>query len=356
MKKLFFLSAAALTFALCGCTKDPVIDVDETLFNVPAEGASYTVNLKANTAWVAEITAESTATLAVEPEFGEGNAQVTITVAENLQVTTLAAVVRFTSATVSNSAIAEVTLSQARLETVSWGGVDYPVKKLADGNFWFVENLRYVPEGKEVSKDLTALDNGVWYPVDAATKTLTDNADSVARKGYPYSAEAALGLAPKTVNNDNYAGYEGAQGICPSGWHIPTLDEIANLVGRVAASKYDLKGDPGPVVTAPYWSVEAGAAQTAIANADGFNISNTNGYINAAATATQGTVLNVMTYILSSTGVPSSKAGHEGEFNNQFYGIMVAATLGGSCNGAAFNYRGGAAVRCIKTKLSGTPL
>lgn len=353
MKKLFSFAVLALTFALAGCTKDPAISVDEDvkMLYASAEGGVFTFTLNANREWIAEILPGSNATVTVDPDLGVGPQEVTLTVAENLSANTLETTVRFTCGTAPALASVDVTIKQAGLTSVTWGGVEYPVKKLADGSIWFTQNLRYVPEGKTVSSDLSALDNGVWYPVDCVAKTLTENADSVARKGYLYSTEAALGLAPGTLNDENCLSYEGAQGICPPGWHIPTLDEIANLVGRVAMSKYDLKGDPGPVATAPYWDKEAGTSKIALANADGFNIKNTTGYINAAATATKGSAIVVMTYILSSTAYVK-----DGAFNKQFYGIMPAATYGGSCNGGTFNYRGGATVRCIKTKLSGTPL
>ena len=342
-KVFFFFAAAALTLA--SCNKSYEISVEPTLINAPQAGGVYEISLNCNAAWTSKI--DGNVNVIVDPDFGAGSAVVTLTIPENLLEEPLDGIISFTCGP-DPSKMATVVVTQHSLTSVSWGGVDYPVKKMKDGNFWFTQNLRYVPEGKEVSNDLTKLDNGVWFPIDAVTKQLTDNADTVAKKGYLYSAEAALGLAPGTVNNDNFTNFSGTRGICPEGWHIPSLDEIAYLVGRVSISPYDLKGNPGPVTTAPYWNADAGTAQTALANADGFNIHNTVGYINAAATATKGTVLNIMAYILSSTGVASTKAGQEGQFNNQFYGIMVAATKGGSCEGACFNYRGGASVRCVK--------
>lgn len=347
MKKLFFIAVAALTFALTGCEKNPTISIDESQFLVPAAGGEYLVNLTCNTTWTAEISVASTAQVTVEPEFGSGNAQVKLTVAENLSENPLAAVIRFSAGVAPKAVFAEVSLNQAGLTSVSWGGVDYKVKKLADGNIWFVENLRYVPEGKSVTADLTALDNGVWYPVDAKNKTLTDNADTVAKKGYLYSAEAALGVAAGTVNNNNFTTFEGARGICPEGWHIPTLDEIAHLVGRVAVSKYDLKQTPGPVAEAPYWDKEKAASQTTLANADGFNLDNKNGHVSFNNSTKKVLVQNAFSYYLTSTAVP--KSADPSVFNDQFYAIMPMAT--GTCNGAAFNHKGGAAVRCIKTKL-----
>lgn len=345
MKKYLFLAAVA-TVALAGCTKDPEAKVaaDVETIEVSYAGDVVKVKLEANYAWTA--TVAGNVKVVVDPAQGTGDAEVTIKIEENLGDTALEGSVTFSATGGGTEASTIVNIKQGLLSEVDYSGYKYKVKKLADGNFWFVENLRVVPAGKEVTDDLTKLDNGVWYPVDQAKKVLTDNADTVKVKGYLYSAEAALGLAPGTVKDDNFTTFEGKQGICPDGWHIPTLDELANLVGRVAQSKYDLKKEPGPIATAPYWDATAGAAQISKANADGFNIDNKTGYINAAATATKGTVINVMNYILSSAAVPNSTDATK--FNNQFYAIMPAATSGGSCSGACFNYRGGASVRCIK--------
>lgn len=351
MRKLFFCIAAAAAL-LTACNKANEIKVDTDILTVPAEGGVYKVNLTCNTKWEVDILGDANVT--VEPDMGEGNAEVTFTFAENLAEKPVAAVITFSCGIAPNNLMAQVAANQAQLTSVSWGGVDYPVKKMKDGNYWFTQNLRYVPEGKEVSLDLSAVDNGVWYPADYVTKTLTDNPDTVAKKGYLYSAEAALGLPAGTVNDENCLSYEGAQGICPPGWHIPTLDEIAHLVGRVSMSKYDLNGNPGPVSTAPYWSVEDATAKISTANADGFNISHASCFINVSATGTKGTVINTMNYILSSTAYfRFTEDKPEGFFNKQFYAIQPAIAgsskpYGGSCIGGTFNYRGGAFVRCIK--------
>lgn len=345
MKKNLFL-AAVVSVVLAGCAKDPEAKVaaDKESIEVSYAGEVVTVKLEANYAWTAAVAGD--VKVVVDPAQGTGNAEVTLKIEENLGNSALEGTVTFSATGGGTTASTVIAIKQGVLTEVDYGGYKYKVKLLADGNFWFVENLRFVPQGKEVSDDLSNLDNGIWYPVDHANKALTDNADTIKVKGYLYSAEAALGLAPHTVNDDNFTTYSGAKGLCPEGWHIPTLDELANLVGRVAQSKYDLKQTPGPVASAPYWDATAGVALISKANADGFNIDNKVGYINANATATQGTVLNVMNYILSSTAVPKST--DAGVFNNQFYGILVASTSGGSCNGACFNYRGGASVRCIK--------
>ena len=324
----------------------PAISVDkDSIEEIPVAGEEYKVSVTSNYAWTAAST--GTTSVIINPESGDaGTTEVTITVAENKGKEPAAGKVVFTANGGGSSATAEVSLAQlAELTEVEWGGYTYNVKKLADGNYWFTENLRYVPEGKSVSTDLGALDNGIWYPVDITNKKVTNDADTVAFKGYLYNVEAALGIPAKTLTATNYTDYEGARGLCPEGWHIPTLDEIANLVGKVAGSKYDAKKDPGPITTAPYWDATAGNAKLSLANEDGFNITVGFGYLNATATATKATVINAMSYILSSTGVARTD-----NTITQFYAIMPAKTNGGTCNGAMHNYRGGASVRCIMDK------
>lgn len=349
MKKLLFIAAAA-ALALVSCKKDPkaeiVLSVDETV-EVSSVGQTIDFNLRANYAWTAEISGD--VKLTVDPAQGTGDAAVKIVVEENESEKAIEGAVKFVAKGGGAEDTKTVTIKQEALKPggfaeVEYAGVKYRVKKMKDGRFWFVDNLRYLPQGKKVSKELTDIDNGVWYPLDAVEKKITDNADTVAKKGYLYNVEAALGIAAKTLTATNFSEYEGARGICPEGWHIPTLDEIANLVGRVNISKYDLKKDPGPITTAPYWDVEAGKATLAKANADGFDIRGELGYLNANATATAATPIVIMSYILSSTGVP-----REDNTITQFYGIMPAKATA-SCNGGTHNYRGGAIVRCIKDK------
>ena len=321
----------------------PVISVDTTaIADIPVAGESYKVKVNSNYAWAASTTGTTSVTIA--PESGAaGTTEVTITVAENKGKEPVAGTVVFTAAGGGTSATAEVALAQlAELTEVEWGGVTYPVKKMKDGNYWFVKNLRYVPEGKTVSSDLTAIANGIWYPINAATKKLTNEADTVAAKGYLYNVEAALGVAAGTVTTENCLSYEGARGLCPEGWHIPTLDELANLVGRVALSKYDLNATPGPIATAAYWDTAKSNSYMTTANEDGFNITPFDGFVNVTATGTTGTVLNTMSYYISSAAYVKNDA-----FNKQFFAIMANKT-NGTCNGAAMNYRSGAPVRCVK--------
>lgn len=116
-------------------------------------------------------------------------------------------------------------------------GETYQTVKLANGTTWMAEPLRYVPEGYTPSGDPT-VDSHIWYPyqltgiTDKATaagaEALTDEA-SIKKLGYFYDAYAAFG--GKEVTAENCYEFEGTQGICPKGWHVPTRAEFFDLCG-----------------------------------------------------------------------------------------------------------------------------
>lgn len=130
-----------------------------------------------------------------------------------------------------------------------YDGVRYNTVTLANGTTWMAEPLRYVPAGYTPSSD-PASDSHIWYPYKMtmpegntsvnyakdnpeALTPLTDEA-SVARLGYLYDMYVALGGTRITV--DNLYDYEGARGICPPGWHIPTRHEYYDLCGATNAN------------------------------------------------------------------------------------------------------------------------
>ncbi len=115
----------------------------------------------------------------------------------------------------------------------TYDGETYGFKTLADGNTWMTENLRYVPAGKTPSAD-PKVESGMWYPQQVVEKDgayaaqVSTDAAYVARVGYYYDFCTAVGIAEITAENSTT--FEGAQGICPKGWHIPTVDELTALV------------------------------------------------------------------------------------------------------------------------------
>lgn len=305
---------------------------------------TFTVKLTATNDWSATITNGAT----VEPASGSyGEYDLTVSIPENTTAEDQDIKINFSLTDNTSSYTLEVV--QPAITSIEYGGVTYSVKWLADGRLWMTENLRYVPEGKTATTDLTAIDNGVWFPVDSAKKVLSDNDELVKQKGLLYNTEAALGLAPGTLNKDNYASYEGKQGICPEGWHIPTLEEQINLYGKSSLKDY-FNAD------APYYDAEKTSGSIAKANEDGWNILN-GGYVNVANASTKsGVVLNVMTYMVGSSAYTtemgykeSSLLNADGSLKNiQFFGTMIAKTFGGSISSAFANYRSGMVVRCIR--------
>lgn len=90
---------------------------------------------------------------------------------------------------------------------VTYGGETYRTAVI-DGSEWMAENLRYMPAG-------ATLENGVWYPANGASE--------VAEKGLLYNYATASGGAANRSGGV-------LRGICPEGWHLPSLDELQSLV------------------------------------------------------------------------------------------------------------------------------
>lgn len=238
----------------------------------------------------------------------------------------------------------------------------YKVVKLADGNYWMAENLRYVPEGLTPSNDLNNVTAGVYYPIklsdDHKSVVFTTDANDIKAAGYLYQAETAFGLAVNSLKSEDEAKkLEGIQGICPAGWHIPTATEILNLVGK-AVSPFENNE------SAPYYDTDKKNATIEKLNADGFNIS-ANGAVSIIDnTKTSATLLGWLKanpdiigsgYIYGSTfaGISYKEKDNaeSGIKNMQFLGLMPMATTG-TANGSKIAYKIGAAVRCVKDKAA----
>ena len=222
------------------------------------------------------------------------------------------------------------------------GGESYKVVKLKDGKFWTAENLRYIPEGMEVSAADFSTNTGIWYPViTKADKDVAPSAEleDIRNQGYFYSAAVAfnnnsLSLSKNVDIADN-------QGICPDGWHIPTNAEVIALVGKC---------NDGTLtdVTAPYYNTADSRCNLLELNADGINILPF-GYVNNGASY-GNRILNVsgveeyrgmnsMGYIFTSTGRSAT----------QLYGMMISNVAASTTIVAGYlNLTFGANVRCIK--------
>lgn len=235
--------------------------------------------------------------------------------------------------------------------TVEWGGVKYEIVTLKDGRTWMAENLRYVSEGKTISSDPKD-GSGVWYPCNlskAADPSLVES------NGLLYSYPVMLGMTGD-MTGDNFDQYEGARGICPEGWHIPTMAEWLKLAGVGSGNLTD--------PTSPYFEQTQSGGSIVKLNKDGFNIAGC-GYVNAAnVTATPAYMATAsaadasafgMGYFPSSTGYKvtynTADDPASGIKNIQYYAGMI--TYNKSFNRITVAYQGGycaAPVRCIKDR------
>ena len=234
--------------------------------------------------------------------------------------------------------------------TVEWGGVKYKIVTLKDGRTWMAENLRYIPDGMTPSSD-PADGSGVWYPCNMDKAA---DPDLVESSGLFYSYPVLLGLDGE-LTAENYNQYEGVQGICPDGWHIPTMAEWLKLCGSGSGGL----SDP----TAPYYDASQSGAYLPTLNADGFNIFCC-GYINAtSAAATPAYFANKsnlddtafgMGYYAGSTAYKifynTTDDPTSGIKNIQFYAAMLN-NASGTKNSLAIAYQSvysAVPVRCIK--------
>lgn len=240
---------------------------------------------------------------------------------------------------------------------LEYGGVSYKIVKLKDGKWWMAENLRYVPEGITPSSDLKNVTAGVYYPIalnsdKTGVEFSTDDA-VIQRNGYLYQSEVALGLNVGDLTSVEQAqALEGAQGICPEGWHIPTSAEILGLVGKSASLTTN--------TAAPYYDNTSQNGQISLINADGFNV---DAYGAVSIQDNTKTAATLMGYLQASPGIVSSGyicgssyAGvsyntkddaSSGVKNLQFHAFMPMASIG-TLNGSKLSYRIAASVRCVK--------
>ena len=226
-----------------------------------------------------------------------------------------------------------------------YDGVEYKTVTLADGNTWMAENLRFIPRGKTVSSD-PAEDAGIWYPASNAEKV----ADPALAEtlGLLYDAATAFGAE---ITVENAATFEGTQGICPTGWHIPTVAEMTGLVGHCSNSAMiNTEG-------AYYDAAIKGASLTALAEA-GWNWQYAS-MRNKANTAGKGSytvtnyngVFGIMSYLIGSSNYQVTKNDDGSLKNVQYYYLMPTYNASNEKVTVAYgNFLAGASLRCVKNK------
>ena len=225
----------------------------------------------------------------------------------------------------------------------TYDGVKYNVVKMKDGKWWMAQNLAYLPEG------CTKADHsGLEFSTDPAV---------VAKNGYLYQAEFALGLKVGDLTSVADAQkLEAAQGICPKGWHVPTIGDITGLVGKAVS----------PIETnknAPYYDGNNGSI--ALLNADGFNMApagmvsiqdntKTSGLLQGFNSNYPDRITSSMFCGSTYAGVTYNTSGDETSSvkNLQFFGLMPmtnkATEAEYTCNGTKVSYRIAGPVRCVR--------
>lgn len=222
--------------------------------------------------------------------------------------------------------------------SITYGGVEYGIAQFADGRWWMTENLRYIPEGAEFGKD-------IFYPSKDTAAEYDESEEAIHDKGLLYADHLAFGTE---VTVENYESLEGAQGICPDGWHIPTASELMALVGKC------VKGDIHPTLTtAAYYDASLDSGSIELLEQAGFHPvqcgygrnGNAGGYL-----ASYGKITMSYYYGSSVYHVVNS----QGEDQCQFFSLMLSGT-NGKASVATQNSTVSAspiagAVRCIKNE------
>ena len=178
----------------------------------------------------------------------------------------------------------------------------------------------------------------------------------MAKNGYLYQAEVALGLKVGDLTSVADAQkLEAAQGICPKGWHVPTLQDILSLVGKTVGATTD--------ASAPYYDGANGAI--ALLNADVINMApvgmvsiqdntKTSGLLQGFNSNYPDRITSSMFCGSTYAGVTYNTSGDEasGVKNLQFYGLMPmtnkATEAEYTCNGTKVSYRIAGPVRCVR--------
>ena len=231
----------------------------------------------------------------------------------------------------------------------SYDNIRYNVVKLADGKWWMAQPLAFLPAGKQPSNQPND-GNGIWYTFTSDGTTVTPATDGA--NGYLYDAATVFG-APITA--DNAFTFEGAQGICPTGWHIPTRAEYFALVGysNKGAGESSAPTDPNAFYYDPIYV----GAKIPVMDAAGFNYAFTGTMIkgNASATGTYNKLITSaadcsvaaylgkpkMNYMLSSTAYSAT----------QFFALMSTFTgsyMEGRLTVTFSGVLNGTEVRCVR--------
>ena len=235
----------------------------------------------------------------------------------------------------------------------------YTTKSFSDGSTWMTQSMRYIPEGYAVSTDPADNNAHIWMPYSVVDGATVPSKDLVETNGYLYDFATILG---GEITKENAATYEGAQGICPKGWHVPTRAEYLSLCGS------STKTATGPAVedpTAVFWGEGSSYGSIKNANTLGWNLVFSGVRMKASTTGT-GKYQN--TTAAAATGVSDALVGKlsvnyyasstQHQMNDkgtmhQFFALGTTLTKNYPDGRLSLMYahkESGVALRCIKNK------
>lgn len=235
----------------------------------------------------------------------------------------------------------------------------YTTKSFSDGSTWMTQSMRYIPEGYSVSTNPADNKAHIWMPYSVVDGAAVPSKDLVEANGYLYDFATVLG---GEITKENAATYEGAQGICPKGWHVPTRAEYLSLCG---ASNKTTTEDAVEDPTALFWGEGSSYGSVKNANALGWNVvfsgtrmkastTGTGKYQNTTAAATAG-VSDALVGKLSVNYYASSTQHQMNDKGtmHQFFALGTTLTKNYPDGRLSLMYAHkecGVALRCIKNK------
>jgi uncharacterized protein (TIGR02145 family) len=142
------------------------------------------------------------------------------------------------------------TLAVTVITTVTDGqGISYTTATFGAAGTWMTQNLRTT----------TGLTQGYTPNYDSKYYNYPNSsASSPANYGLLYSWAAATGRTGVSTNEANSSTQTQVQGICPSGWHLPSYYEWNQLEEVIAKSAENLYSTTGATTWEPSYSTTTG--------------------------------------------------------------------------------------------------
>lgn len=130
-------------------------------------------------------------------------------------------------------------------------GQIYKTVKIGD-QWWMAENLNYAYT--DVPLDYSQ--NSTSFTSDSTSWCYNDSAEYCAKYGRLYTWSAAMDSAAKFSDNGKGCGYglstcerkSPVRGVCPSGWHIPSVQEFETLYEAVTEDYFAVEYNAGFVL------------------------------------------------------------------------------------------------------------